>query len=976
MPKKIEFNKLRQARYPTIYIAKKNKKIIGSIHGDLHLKIVLNLNDISTAEFEYHRKEDGELTPYYDELIEERLIFIRKFGWFKIHVEITSDENGEIKKVSASSLEIELQNELLINLEINTDIDIERDEYVITRFYNPTNPKGSLLHRCMEQVPAWSIGHVDTELWDMQRTFQESSIDILSFFRSTVSDELKCLFLFDTFNREINVYNLETYGKDTNIFISLKNLANKIEVSCDESKLKTCLYIEGGDNIDIAEINPNGTSRIMNFDYFKKDMSKELVDKLNQYDNYYSSIIDTYQTLILEMNSAVDKKTELLYTMFPQHKQTITDGSDTIVYDVPEKEPITSENLSFWKSYWENNWKNYCLTGLESVDGLIKWRTYYKTIEESYIDLGYSMANSPFYNDYSSNHAIYLLLDGYVKQRMGESEVQSNGTYPINEYGTKDTSVRYWKDKIDDFSKQIRQIQDSLNIKNYMGEDLYKELSLYKITDVYQNNNYVYYLETETDSERIQKTRDLLDKANKELLKVCYPQYEFTVDTSNLLMIPEFDTITDNYFELGNFIHLGVNEKYIIHMRMISMEFDFDNLDSINIIFSDMLKVQNTQDDIKSIIEQANSSAVSYNFNKSQYDNASNQTNFVRDLKLNGLEAATTEVVNASNQNFIFDEYGIWGRKYNPEKDDYENEQMRIINNKIVFSDDAFNSSKLAVGKILYGNQCLYGLIADVIIGDLVVAQQMSIMDSNGYVKITGNGVELSGGKITWTTQINRPDINGLVEFITNTSTALGQDIPTTEIGSDYIISPHIGGGYLFIYDPNYGSVCIDPTQSSSTSNGHIFNISDSTGQSIMAVDLSGNAYFKGTISASNIYSSNMSGSTITGGSINIGNGIFTVDSNGNLTATSGNFTGSISSSTITGGSITGASIVGGTISTTCGSCRIASDGIYITEGGEEGLVASRWFVTHQDYATKGDIEGIQRQIDNLKNKIGGTGDN
>lgn len=80
-------------------------------------------------------------------------------------------------------------------------------------------------------------------------------------------------------------------------------------------------------------------------------------------------------------------------------------------------------------------------------------------------------------------------------------------------------------------------------------------------------------------------------------------------------------------------------------------------------------------------------------------------------------------------------------------------------------------------------------------------------------------------------------------------------------------------------------------------------------------IDNSGNMTAKnGTFEGS------ITGSSITGGSINIGNGIFKVDQTGKLTAsnadikgkitaTDGSFTGSISGSKITGGSISGSSI-------------------------------------------------------------------
>lgn len=67
------------------------------------------------------------------------------------------------------------------------------------------------------------------------------------------------------------------------------------------------------------------------------------------------------------------------------------------------------------------------------------------------------------------------------------------------------------------------------------------------------------------------------------------------------------------------------------------------------------------------------------------------------------------------------------------------------------------------------------------------------------------------------------------------------------------------------------------------------------------SVDSSGN------MSASNAsFSGSISGSTITGGTINIGNGNFTVDSNGNLHAATGTFTGSVYASNIQYGNVGG----------------------------------------------------------------------
>lgn len=72
-----------------------------------------------------------------------------------------------------------------------------------------------------------------------------------------------------------------------------------------------------------------------------------------------------------------------------------------------------------------------------------------------------------------------------------------------------------------------------------------------------------------------------------------------------------------------------------------------------------------------------------------------------------------------------------------------------------------------------------------------------------------------------------------------------------------------------------------------------------------LRIDMAGNVTMnKLTANAANIYSSSFNGGQVTGSSIYIGNGTFTVDSGGHMTAMSGEFSGSITASTIKGSTI------------------------------------------------------------------------
>ena len=120
--------------------------------------------------------------------------------------------------MSAKSLgEAELAQINLYNIEINTETDIEREDYKPTILFNETDKSASLLSRIMEKAPHYRIRHVDSSIAKIQRTFTFNNTSIYDAFQE-ISEEINCIFqiecyLDDSGNivREINVYDLEAY---------------------------------------------------------------------------------------------------------------------------------------------------------------------------------------------------------------------------------------------------------------------------------------------------------------------------------------------------------------------------------------------------------------------------------------------------------------------------------------------------------------------------------------------------------------------------------------------------------------------------------------------------------------------------------------------------------------------------------------------------------------------------------------------
>lgn len=346
---KISFDPSHNPEPPTIILAKKNGDKIGKLDSK-SIEIIDYLNDASEISFNAYKYIDGEKSNFWEQIVDFKLVHCIEWDmWFEIKVEL--DESTEtIKTVYCTQLgQAELSQIMLYNIEINTEDDIARDEYVIpTIFYNIEHPDASLLHRIMEKAPHYNIIHVDDTLKNIQRTFSFDGVSIYDSFQE-ISEEINCLFILNSnsdgngnIQRTISVYDLESncnecgyrgefidncpecgssnindgYGKDTTIFITSDELASDIQLTSDTGAIKNCFKLEAGDDLMTATIrncNPNGTDYVWYIsDENKVDMSKELIEKIdsydalfNEYQKKYVAELDLY--LLTKYNNLVNK---------------------------------------------------------------------------------------------------------------------------------------------------------------------------------------------------------------------------------------------------------------------------------------------------------------------------------------------------------------------------------------------------------------------------------------------------------------------------------------------------------------------------------------------------------------------------------------------------------------------------------------------------------------------------------------------
>lgn len=323
MAVRIKFDNSHNVIHPTFVLATRKGKKLGVIPAS-NISVSDSFNSHFELSFQIYKTDNGIECPLWDKITNFRLVWCKEWDvWFEIYVEIV-DENGTIKNVSCVSVgEAELSQINLYNIEINTEDDIAREDYVPTVLFNDEDHNGSLLHRIMEKTPHYSVKHVDVSIAKIQRTFSFSGKSLYDAFQE-IAEEINCIFVIDSgsaddgsISRSISVYDLESYclecgtrdnftnrcskcgsenilhghGEDTSIFVSTDNLADDISFKTDTDAVKNCFKLETGDDLMTATVmncNPNGSGYIWYIsEETKNDMSDELVAKLAEYDKTY-----------------------------------------------------------------------------------------------------------------------------------------------------------------------------------------------------------------------------------------------------------------------------------------------------------------------------------------------------------------------------------------------------------------------------------------------------------------------------------------------------------------------------------------------------------------------------------------------------------------------------------------------------------------------------------------------------------------
>ena len=555
----------------------------------------------------------------------------------------------------------------------------------VLSLYDNSTPDKSIMH-IVQNACNWNTGTVDSDLLLKYRTFSIDSEKIYNLLTSNVSKSFDCLFDFNTYTKQINARKLSNVGKLTNIVISDKNVLKQYAKESDSDKIVTKMRIRGATNsdgsiFDCRAVIPSGLDYIINVSYYMDWMSQSLIDALNAYNTKTTNYQSQY--------------TNLISTLKTYQSDLLTLQNQLI--DLQSQQKSVNGVCQSIKS----------LLGRVPLVSDLQY-TQYQTALSTYNNLG-TQINSKNTEITNKNNQI-----NSVKTSLNNISVDLS-------MGTNFTQSQL--DELDNFLKE--------------GEDYVDES--FCSTDVM------------TETEIIEMKLELLANATNELARISRPQYTIQTTINNLFTIQDNKDQKISYkklredFQVGNMITLKFRDDYFIQVRLMSMEFDFDNLSDIQVTFSDKSRLDSELIQLAEILANANRSSTTVSYEKIGWNNASSYTSEFKTFKNGMLNLATNALKTNNNQKPLIDEYGIHMFKLLDDGVSYSPYQAQFQNNQLLFTNDGWNSSIGGIGIFEDSNGVkTMSVFASVIAGNLLMSEKLSISNKSGTYLWNDNGMTAS----------------------------------------------------------------------------------------------------------------------------------------------------------------------------------------------------------------------------------------
>lgn len=650
-------------------------KVVGMLVDTEAEEIVFNFNATSEFNLRVNRitrddpAENAHVYSVYKAVQNRRLIFVDDIGYFMI-TNIEDGFDGYNHYKDVTAKSVDAEiAQKMVPF-------IENGTYRFSSDKTGTN-KG-LLETVVETLPLWTIEHVDDAVAERWRTFEDvdTSINCLAFMLQNIQDAYECIFVFNNITRTISVYDQANYVRQTNIHITKEDLINSLDITENADDLFTAVSVLGDDNVTIAAINPLGTNVIYDFTYYLSWMSDSLSEKVVAWQN------------------AIDAERESYYNLNLGYFKKMTEASNL--------------EMEIQKLDTQITMYNRCRNNIVAENSTDLVGSYNEAIAE---------AGGEQITIQDSIEETLAVIDNLI------AECESNKE---NNQAIREAKLA----ELETTKAQVDAIREKLKITSYFTEDEYTELCHYIFEGSY-SDDYVVITDIMSYDDKFAQMKILYDRAVSQLQRASQPTQEFSVDVENFIFIKEFEEWSEQ-LETGCLINVELEVNDIAALFLSNMTINYDD-HTLKMTFGNRFNKfdpKSLYDDVLGkITKSANTLAyikeILYPIKSGEFNSMKEALQTSRNLTMGQAIASTGEEV-------VIDGSGYTGRKL-LESGVYDPRQVKLTGKNLVFTDDAWESCKVAIGELLFGDkESAYGINAEIIIGDIILGNNLRILNNDG----------------------------------------------------------------------------------------------------------------------------------------------------------------------------------------------------------------------------------------------------
>lgn len=762
---------------------------LGPIGFAYSVSVEISYNDLSTISFEVPSIVDGVPTPLYEYLEGHMRVELNGLGEFILkNPEEIDDGICCIKKCKAFSSEYEFSRKKLT---------LDKKTY---KFFDRGNPSDTILGIIMDMMPSWSIGHVSDNLLNKYRTFDCSNQNLYNFIKSTLQMTYGCIFEFDTLKREVNIISIEDSTSDMAIFLSTQNLVEEIQIKENDDDIVTRLDVNGADGVNIRDVNPCGTNKIIDLSYYMTPINfgQDLIDKYHSWEKTCADNQESYYTLSIQYSLKV-MQNETERAALAQLKgeyasleniQAVT--IQAIAQKIKTQKDLDKINADLSAKKAEMDAKEQFLEVLDAEKQSIF--NQLKVIRDA-------CSYEKFFTEQERHLFDFYIRDGEISDSSfvapstgsyaepGSGAGLSNKTFCITDAEVSTVTsasgmvlydIRGGRLVVDDFiDATIIQASVEINAGKAIGSiymssgtmsnNTFPEACLTitcdcgtvtadeKIFSLPFKSGFTYFTFDTSEYQKRSVAWELYQFGKENLSKLCQPSYTFSINSSNFLSIDDFLSFK-NSLRIGQRLVLKRTNGDIIRPILIGVSLDFDKRERLSLKFGDTYTHTDTILAVADLLDKSISMGKNVEISKNIYEefHDSGANTRIKGFMTSAFDVSKNAILSSSGQAVSWDAAGLRLRKWlNDNHESYEDEQIWAINNSIVMTRDNWTTAQMAIGKFKDEQigEC-WGIVAPMIVGTLVAGNSLVIESKkkdggNAVFRVDQDGCRLYNSDFT-----------------------------------------------------------------------------------------------------------------------------------------------------------------------------------------------------------------------------------